>query len=304
MSKRKLKTLNLEDKVCLIKDVEKNPNVKKKDIALKYGIPPNTLSTILKEKENILRRYESENPLSKRQKLCAFPEVESALFKWFQQYRNQENSVPISGTLLREKAMVFAELLKIENFNASAGWLEKFKARHNIVFRTLHGEAKDVPQEICEQWINDTLPKLLQGYNEDDVFNIDEMGLFFKCLPNKTMMFKNESCSGGKMSKERLTVLVGGNASGKEKLPLLVIGKYRNPRCFKNVKTFPLEYKSNKKAWMTSILFEEYLRKLDRKFHSKKRKVIIFVDKCTVHRDLCNLKAINLQFLPPNTTSK
>ncbi|XP_071035288.1 major centromere autoantigen B-like [Parasteatoda tepidariorum] len=126
MSKRKLKTLNLEDKINLINDVDRNPNMKMKDIALKYGIPPNTLSTILKERENILKRYESTNPLSKRMKMCAFPQVESALLKWFQQYRNRENAIPISGVLLREKAIDFAKLLKMDNFHASAGWLEKF----------------------------------------------------------------------------------------------------------------------------------------------------------------------------------
>ncbi|XP_071043141.1 tigger transposable element-derived protein 4-like [Parasteatoda tepidariorum] len=118
------------------------------------------------------------------------------------------------------------------------------------------------------------------------------------------MTFKDENCSEGKMSKEHLTVLVGRNAPGTEKLPLLVIGKYRNPRCFKNVKTYPLDYKSNKKSWMTLVLLEDYVRKLDRKFFAKKRKVKLFMDKWTAHSDLLNLKAVNLQFLLPNTTAK
>ncbi|XP_071041835.1 tigger transposable element-derived protein 4-like [Parasteatoda tepidariorum] len=98
-------------------------------------------------------------------------------------------------------------------------------------------------------------------------------------------MFKDENSSGGKMRQERLTVLVGGNAPGTEKLSLLVIGKYQNPRCFKNVKTYPLDYKSSKKFWMTSVLSEDYVRKLERKFFSKKRKVLHFMDKCTAHSD-------------------
>lgn len=36
----------------------------------------------------------------------------------------------------------------------------------------------------------------------------DETGLFFKCLPDKTLTFKNEKCHGGKHSKERLTILL------------------------------------------------------------------------------------------------
>jgi len=71
--------------------------------------------------------------------------------------------------------------------------------------------------------------------------------LFFKLLPEKTLEFKGLDCSGGKRSKETLTVMVCANMSGTEKIPILVIGKSANPRCFKNVKTLPTQYTSNKK---------------------------------------------------------
>ena len=74
-------------------------------------------------------------------------------------------------------------------------------------------------------------------------------------LTKRTHVFKNDKCVGGKLSKERLIVLVTASMAG-EKLPLLVIGKSANPRCFKNVKKLPLPYKSNKKAWMTAAIFE------------------------------------------------
>lgn len=37
----------------------------------------------------------------------------------------------------------------------------------------------------------------------DDNFNA-ETGLFFKCIPDKTLKFKNEKGQGGKLSKERV----------------------------------------------------------------------------------------------------
>lgn len=67
-------------------------------------------------------------------------------------------------------------------------------------------------------------------------------------------MFSGERCTSGKKSKERVTVLVGANMSGSEKLPLLVIGKSANPRAFKN-KEVPVAYKANKKAWMSGRIF-------------------------------------------------
>lgn len=52
--------------------------------------------------------------------------------------------------------------------------------------------------------------KLIENYSPDYVFNVDKTGLFFKCLPEETFMFKGQSCSGGKHCKERVTFLLGG----------------------------------------------------------------------------------------------
>jgi hypothetical protein len=64
-------------------------------------------------------------------------------------------------------------------------------------------------------------------------------------FPDKTLEFKNVSCHSGKLSKDRLTTMVCANMSGSDKLPILVIGKSKNPRCFKNVKS----YQQN--SWLT-----------------------------------------------------
>ena len=57
-----------------------------------------------------------------------------------------------------------------------------------------------------------------------NIFNIDETGLFWKLLPERTLQFKGIDCKGGKHAKDRITILVGASALG-EKLPLMVIGK-------------------------------------------------------------------------------
>jgi hypothetical protein len=63
------------------------------------------------------------------------------------------------------------------------------------------------------------------------------------------------------MSKNRLTVLMYVNRTGIDKKILFFIGKSQTPRCFKNVKNLPVEYAANKKAWMTSDTFQQYLTK-------------------------------------------
>ena len=88
-----------------------------------------------------------------------------------------------------------------------------------------------------------------------------------------------------------------------EKLPLLVIGKSKNPRCFKNVKPLPCMYKAQEKSWMDSEIFTEWIKQLDRKFLAQNRKVAFIVDNCPAHPHVPDLTAIDLIFLPPNTTS-
>jgi hypothetical protein len=115
---------------------------------------------------------------------------------------------------------------------------------------------------------------------------------------------------GRKQNKERLTLAVCYNANGLDKLPLLVIGKYENPRCFKNVKrdSFGCKYRSNPKAWMTQVIFLEWLKGFDARMAW--RNVLLIMDNCSAHIPLMQLEFVvtfrntTVFYLPPNTTSK
>lgn len=148
------------------------------------------------------------------------------------------------------------------------------------------------------------LPMLLKDYSPRNIFNADETGLFFRALPNKTLTLKHEKCIGGKLSKERLTILHCVNLAG-EKEKLLVIGKTNKPRAFKhiNVSDLPVFWRSNKKAWMTCTIMEEWLKDFDRKMGMERRKILLFLDNACSHpKDICLIN-IQLIFLPPNCTS-
>ena len=54
---------------------------------------------------------------------------------------------------------------------------------------------------------------------------------------------------------------------------------------------------------MDSILFEECVREVDRRFTKEGRKIILLIDNCPVHPSIDNLVSTELIFLPPNTTS-
>jgi|UniRef100_A0A2S2QVQ0 hypothetical protein len=298
MSKRKC--LSIADKFEILNEVDKG--IKKKDIAERYGIPTSSLSTILKNRENIIRQVESNNLLKnrKRIKVCVYEKVDKAVLKWIACKQNY--NLPISNMLIKKKAIHFAQKLGFDDFRASSGWLDKFKSRHNIMFKVICGKSVDISEEDSDLWKSNILPKLIEKFDPKDIFNADETGLFFKCLPNQTLDFKHEKCFSGKRSKERITLLVCSNMTGTEKQKLLIIGENKNPRCFKGIKSLETNYDFNKKAWMTSNIFEKWLLDIDRKMSLDKRKIILFVRNCTAHpRTLClKLKSITLAYFPSN----
>jgi len=65
--------------------------------------------------------------------------------------------------------------------------------------------------------------------------------------------------SGKKQDKFRITIGFACNADGSERLPPIYIGKSKQPRCFgkRSPQDHGFNYRNNKKAWMTSELFEE-----------------------------------------------
>ena len=177
-----------------------------------------------------------------------------------------------------------------------------FFCRYDISFKTISGKAKLFTEEMTAPWLETTLPTILSRYPLENMFNGDEFGLFFQCLPNKTFNFNKDKCRGGKYSKVRLTGMAAGNAKGKS-LPMFVIGKSKNPRCFKRVKRVPCRYRAQQKSWMSSELFEEWVKELDQNFGSKKRKIALIIDNCPAHPDVPALEWVELIFPPPNTTS-
>ncbi|GFV58354.1 tigger transposable element-derived protein 6 [Trichonephila clavipes] len=152
-------------------------------------------------------------------------------------------------------------------------------------------------------WQNSLLD-LTKEYEPRNIFNTDETGLFFKCLPEKTFIIKKEKCHGGKHSKVRLTILLTANMDGSEKITPLVIGKSAKPRCFKGTNSFPMKYRSNKKSWMTTELFNEWLVSLNLDMKREKRHILLFLDNCTVHNNAPPLSNVKLQFFSPNSISK
>ncbi|XP_054087866.1 jerky protein homolog-like [Zeugodacus cucurbitae] len=147
----------------------------------------------------------------------------------------------------------------------------------------------------------------------DQLYNADESGLFWKLLPEKTYVSSMEKRAPGvKSEKQRITFLCCSNATGSHKLKLLVIGKVKNPRSFRNFQC-PTDYKSSKSAWMTSAVFKEWFHESFvtqvTSFLKEKGlpiKALLLIDNAPSHPNEVQLATedgqILAMFMPPNGT--
>lgn len=202
--KRKQASHTIAFKIKVLEELDKK-QLNKTEICKKFSIANSTLSTFIKNRQKIEDAYVScdVQPNRKRMRTCAGNReaLEESLFQWFKQARSM--NTPVSGPFLCEKAVALAQELGVENFVPNPGWLTRFKNRKGIVFKTICGEAASVSQETVDKWTEETLPHILKDYAPRDVFNADETGLFYRCLPNKTLALKGETCSGGKKIKRK-----------------------------------------------------------------------------------------------------
>ena len=84
----------------------------------------------------------------------------------------------------------------------------------------------------------------------DQVYNCDETGLNYRMLLSKTLAAKQETFAPGyKKSNDRVTVVACSNATGEQKLLLMLIGKAAKPRASKNISVtaLPVMYRNKQK---------------------------------------------------------
>lgn len=84
-----------------------------------------------------------------------------------------------------------------------------------------------------ESW-NERVREIIIGWNTCNVWNMDEIGCFWRGFFEKILDFKGRRCIGGKKVKLRLTWVFFVNAEG-EKEDFVVIGTFVSLRCFKNL---------------------------------------------------------------------
>ncbi|XP_023214935.1 jerky protein homolog-like [Centruroides sculpturatus] len=314
--KRKHKTLTLRVKAEIIKKIDKGEKLT--DLAKYYDVGRATIHDIKKNRDKIECYVNSSNFGSgDRQTLKSgdYPEVEEALYAWFLQQRNKH--APISGEIIRKKAKYFyKQITNKDDFRASEGWLTNFKKRHGIHFLSVTGDKLSscdyaaVPPFVKK--FQDKIDEL--GLVPDQVYSISESDLFWRLFSQNTLVCQaGEDVLRNKMSEDQITFMCCSNASGAHKLELLVIGKAKIPRAFKNA-NLPVIYKFQNCGCITQEVFTEWFHEnfvsSVKKFLKKQnlpQKALLILDNVPGHSNEDNLQSrddfVQVMFLPSNCNS-
>lgn len=181
--------------------------------------------------------------------------------------------------------------------------MEKFARRHGLRSFKCHGESASADNEALQSALPDIIAKIA-SYPPSNVYNMDETGLFYRLAPSRSV--SQRQLAGIKKDKTRMTIALTANADGSHKLPPWFIGYYRMPRAF-NKKTaveLGFQYSFNRKAWMSTVIFQDWTVRLDSEMERRDKKILLLLDNAPTHKlhDL-TLSSIEVLYLPPNTTS-
>jgi hypothetical protein len=122
--------------------------------------------------------------------------LEEAVLKWYSQ--QSSSSVGMCGVGLKAAAEKFAKHLKLHSFTCSSGCLRGFRQRHSITNRNICGETQSGDVESVEPFtkkINEIIIQSSPCYFQ--IYNADEMGLFWCGLPENTQASHMEQSTPG-----------------------------------------------------------------------------------------------------------
>ena len=199
MARRKpRKSLELCEKLEVIKEVKAGKPID--DVCVQFGISKSQAYQLTKDKDALqVSALSGSVPVHSkfRKNKARTPEIDRAEFDWFcsvRSFRGAGKSLPVSRTLVKARALHDAYVRGLD-FKASNGWFSNWRWRFNVSkYVKLHGEAGDVDMQAAEQSI-DLLRNALLSYDPSNVFNMDESGLCYKTIPNKSYVLQDEGDS-------------------------------------------------------------------------------------------------------------
>nr|XP_045583719.1 tigger transposable element-derived protein 6-like [Procambarus clarkii]XP_045583729.1 tigger transposable element-derived protein 6-like [Procambarus clarkii]XP_045583738.1 tigger transposable element-derived protein 6-like [Procambarus clarkii]XP_045583746.1 tigger transposable element-derived protein 6-like [Procambarus clarkii] len=290
MRKRR-QDLTLGAKVKVLEMLDLEPKVPQGKIASMFRVSQSQVSRIMKNKEAIMSQWNRfATPERKRCRLGKAGFLEQKLVDWYKEA--VEEDLPISGPILMEKAKSIGNEMGIE-FKPSAGWLGRWKDRNGVTlkrFKDKDGAPSGI--KIGNHWRRYMFSKTTKEYPLQNVWVVDETPLAYNALPE----YMTQGTNSG---NDKVSVILACNLAGTERRPAVVIGRAQ----LLSSLTLPTPFHHHPKAAITLEFFSSWLREWDRELRSKRRKIIILLNKATYHPENLHLFNINISLFPPGTAT-
>nr|XP_012228373.1 PREDICTED: tigger transposable element-derived protein 6-like [Linepithema humile] len=195
---------------------------------------------------------------------------------------------PLDRRFLRDKALELASKYGLTGFNCSKMWLTRFLKKHGF---SLNLENCSGPIfSNYRLWI-DMIRSIITQYKYKNLFHLDELTMYSDISPIRisSAVERDESDI-----LRKATVLMCCNASGTEKLPLLICGSY--PAAITDEDHV---YSHSEDASINDNLFREWLVRLNDRILSSGRKILLLLHRNRVNaiRDL-ELSNVRHVFFP------
>ena len=127
--KRNLKNTKLIKKCQIIRQIEKG--MTNKEASEKFGVPKNTISTWMKNKNKLFEGLEQSSSDAKKMRRCDYEQVDKAVFKWFSLQRSQ--NIPLMGQYSEKRCFNLQKVLIFLPLKLQMdGWISGKKGETNI----------------------------------------------------------------------------------------------------------------------------------------------------------------------------
>nr|XP_053652451.1 tigger transposable element-derived protein 6-like [Cherax quadricarinatus]XP_053652452.1 tigger transposable element-derived protein 6-like [Cherax quadricarinatus]XP_053652453.1 tigger transposable element-derived protein 6-like [Cherax quadricarinatus] len=290
MRKRR-QDLTLGAKVKVLEMLDHEPKVPQGKIASMFRVSQSQVSRIMKNKDAIMAQWNRfATPDRKRCRLGKAGALEQILVDWYKEAKKQD--LPISGPILMEKAKSIGNEMGIE-FKPSAGWLGRWKDRNGVTLKRFKDkDGAPSVTKVGNHWRRYMFTKATKEYPLQNVWVVDETALAYNTLPK----YMTPGTSSG---NDKVSVILACNLAGTERRPAAVIGR---PQSLSSL-NLPVPFYHHPKAAITLGLFSSWLWEWDRELRSKRKKIIVLLNRAAHHPENLHLFNINITFFPPGTAT-
>ncbi len=263
-------------KLKVIKHAEESGSNRK--TAEHFGIDEKSIRTWKKQQKQLAVGPRTAKRLAGGGRPVRDKKMDTDLISWVKEAR--QDGIAVSGNMIKIQAKRKAES---QDFQASDGWLNKFKRRHMLSTRVATSIGQKLPKDHEEKLISFQryVIKMREEnqYDLEDIYNMDETPLRFNMPTSRTLDFTGASTIHVKTSsseKRGFTVVLCVSATGRKLKPLIIFKGVRDPK----IPTSGAHVRVQKKGYIDEGLCLDWIRCC---FPMDGRRRLLVWDSCTVH---------------------